>query len=61
MAAQPAMRWIGIQPRVPEQCNRDLRRGNRKAKTMHSDAQVSGVSFGNTGDQVGGPRYSQRG
>ena len=28
---------------------------------MHSGAQVSGVSFGNTGDQVGGPSQSQRG
>ena len=28
---------------------------------MHSGAQVSGVSFGNTGDQVGSPSQSQRG
>ena len=28
---------------------------------MHSGAQVSGVSFGNAGDQVGGPSESQRG
>src|SRR4051812_43606407 len=59
--AQPAMRGIGIQPRVPEQGNRDLRRGDRKGKTMHAGAQGSGVSFGNTGDQVGGPSESQRG
>lgn len=60
-AAQPAMRRIGIQPRVPEQRNRDLRRGDRKGKTMHSSAQVSGLSFGNTGDQVGTPSKSQCG
>ena len=28
---------------------------------MHPGAQVAGVSFGDTGDQVGGPRQSQRG
>ena len=28
---------------------------------MHSGAQVSGVSFGNTGDQVGAPSERQRG
>ena len=28
---------------------------------MHSGAQVSGVSFGNAGDQVGGPSQCQRG
>ena len=28
---------------------------------MHSGAQVSGVSFGNSGDQVRGPSQSQRG
>jgi hypothetical protein len=28
---------------------------------MHSSAQVSGLSFGNTGDQVGGPSESQCG
>ena len=28
---------------------------------MHSGAQVSGVSFGNAGNQVGGPGESQRG
>src|SRR4029079_17204218 len=58
--AQPAMRLIGVQPRVPEQCNRDLRYSDRKGKTMHSDAEISGVSFGNTGNQVGGPGERQR-
>ena len=28
---------------------------------MHPGAQVSGMSFGNTGDQVGGPRKSECG
>ena len=28
---------------------------------MHSGAQVSGVSFGDTRDQIGGPSQAQRG
>jgi len=28
VAAQAAMRWVGIQPRMPEQWNRELRRGD---------------------------------
>ena len=28
---------------------------------MHSGAQASGLSFGHTGDQIGGPSQSQRG
>jgi hypothetical protein len=54
------MRSIGIQPWMPKHRNRYLGRSDRKAKTMHSDAQVPGVSFGNSGDQVGGPSESQR-
>ena len=52
---------IGIQPRVPEQRHRDLRCGDRKGKAVHSRAQVSGVPFGNAGDEVGGPGERQRG
>ena len=59
--AQPAVRQIGVQPRVPEQRNRELRHAQRKGKIMHSRAQLSGVSFGNTGDQIGGPGQRQRG
>ena len=59
-AAQPAMGRIGIQPRVPEQPNRNLRRVDRKDKAVHHFAQVSGVSFGNTGDQIGRSSQGQR-
>jgi len=52
---QAAMRGIGIQPRVPEQGHRELRRGDRQGKTVHAGSQFSGVSFGNASDQVGGP------
>src|SRR5688500_16076602 len=61
VAAQPTMCRIGIQPRMPEQGNRDFWRGDGKGKTMHSGAKVSGVSFRNTGDQVGAASESQRG
>jgi hypothetical protein len=59
-AAQPAMGRIGIQPRVPEQPNRNLRRVDRKDKAVHHFAQVSGVSFGNIGDQIGRSSQGQR-
>src|SRR5712675_2106393 len=55
------MRRIGIEPRVPEQRNRDLGEGDRKRKTVHAGAQASGVPFGNAGDQVGGAGQGQRG
>ena len=48
------MRWIGIQPRVPEQRYRECWRSDRQRKIMHPDAQISGVSFRNTGDEVRG-------
>ena len=43
--AQPAMHWIGIQPRMPEQGDRDRRRGVRKGKAEHSSACVTGASM----------------
>ncbi len=53
------MREIGIQSRVPEQRHRELRRGDRKGKTMHPGAQNSRMSFRNGGDQVGGSGQSE--
>src|SRR3546814_19554851 len=55
------MRGIGIQPRVPEQRNRELWQGDWDREATHSGAQVSGMPFGNAGDQIGGPSPSQRG
>lgn len=60
MAAQPAMREIGIQPREPEQGHRELRRGDRKGKALHAGAQNFSVPFGNGGDQVEGPGERER-
>src|SRR3546814_1190354 len=39
-SAQPAMRGIGIQPRVPEQRNRELWQGDWDREATHSGAQV---------------------
>ena len=55
------MRWVDIQPRVPEHRDRDLWRGYGEGKRVHVGAQVPGVSFGNRGDQVGCPRQCQCG
>ena len=52
VAAQPAMRKIGIKTWMPEQRHRELWRGDRKRKTLHAGAQDSRMSFGNCGDQV---------
>ena len=55
------MRRIGVQPRVPEQRTVISGSGDRKREAVHPGAQVSGVSLGDAGDQVGGPRQRQRG
>lgn len=58
--AQPAVRRIGIEPRVPEQRHRDFRHRDRKRKTVHAGAQDSCVALGNVGDQLGGSGERQR-
>ena len=58
--AQPAMRRIGVQARMPQQRDRDLRHGDRNGETVHSAAQARSVPFGNGGDQVGDPGECQR-
>ena len=52
---------ISVQSRVPEHGNREVRHGDWKREAMHSGAQVSGVSFGDTRDQIGGPSEAERG
>ena len=54
------MRRIGIQARMPEQGDRDLRDGERKRKAVHPGAQVAGVALGHGRDQVGAARERQR-
>jgi len=57
---QPAMRRIGMQPRMPQQGNRNLRRWNGKGEGVHAVAEVPRMSFGNAGDEVGGPSQGER-
>src|ERR1051325_9188342 len=50
--AQPAMGFVGIQPWMPKQRNRDLRQDDRKRKCVHPRAQISSVTFGNGCNQI---------
>ena len=46
------MRWISLQPRMPEQGDRELRKGQRQSEAEHPDEKNSGVPFMNGGDHV---------
>lgn len=58
--AQPAVRRVGIQPRVPEKRHCDLGYGDRQGKIKHPGPQGLSMAFGNGSDQVGGACQSQR-
>ena len=53
------MRRVGIQSRVPEQRDGDLRQGDRQGEGHHAGAQIAGLAFGDGGDEVGGARQRQ--
>ena len=57
--AQPPMRCIGIQARMPQQGNRELWRGERKGKAVHFGTKFP-VGRSGGGDQGGAPRESKR-
>src|ERR1041385_6647146 len=60
VVAQPTMSGIGIESRMPEQRDRDLRHRDGQRKAHHPGAQVAGMALGNAGNQVGGPGERQR-
>ena len=46
------MRWMSRQPRMPEQGDRELRKGQRQSEAEHPGEKNSGVPFMNGGDHV---------
>jgi len=43
---------ISIEPRMPEQRNREWRDGQRQCEAVHACVQNAGVPFVNAGDQI---------
>jgi hypothetical protein len=46
------MSGIAIEPRMPEQRNRELRNRQWKSEAVHPGAQIARVPLGNADDQI---------